>query len=266
MSDWLYQYWFFCFKTAKHWGKGPKLWTAELLNFDQYLSTARSSLPGTPQDLTRSSTPHNNDEPTPPSDLCRWYIHVRQDEYVPIPGDEFGSPTFLQSDPDEDSNWIIWSSNQQQASLQTHLRNALEHNDFSTTPTTELPVAIPQIAKAADEERSNELLVESLGFSIISRNSDQTSRILKQLNKKKINPTSLGPFHLAASFLDGSKSCCNVFSELTSAITGSKVHETYWNEHGHTILDSLMITIIKSHTSASPVVVDDNLKDVARFV
>ncbi|KAJ4302819.1 hypothetical protein N0V90_001710 [Kalmusia sp. IMI 367209] len=23
LSDWLYQYWFFYFKTAKHWGKGP---------------------------------------------------------------------------------------------------------------------------------------------------------------------------------------------------------------------------------------------------
>lgn len=236
------------------------------MNFDQYLSTARSSLPGTPQDLTYSSTPHNNDELTPPSDLCRWYIHVRQNDYEPIPSDKFERQIFLQSDPDEDSTWTTWSSNEQQASLQAHLRNALEHNDFSTTPTTELPVAIPQIAKAADEERSNELLVESLGFSIMSRNSDQIRRILRQLDAKKINPASLGPFHLAASFLDGSKSCCNVFSDLTSTITGAKVHEMYWNEHGHTVLDSLMIAIIKSHTSARPVVVDDNLKDVARFV
>ncbi|CAN9301898.1 unnamed protein product [Alternaria alternata] len=133
----------------------------------------------------------------------------------------------------------------------------------------DLPVAIPEIAKAADEERSNELLLESLGFSIMSRNLYQVGQVLRQLNNKDIDPSPLYPFHLATSFLDGSKSCCDVVYELAHwdhSITGAQIHKTYLNEYGHTILDNLMITIIKAHTSAKPVVVDENLKDVARFV
>jgi hypothetical protein len=235
------------------------------LNFDRYLSTARSSLPGTPQDLTYPSTPHNNNEPTP-SDLCRWYIHVQSQTYEPIPEERFGPSAFAQHDPGDNPTWTSWSPSEQQASLQTRLRDALEQNDFSPTSATDLPVAIPQILKAADERLSNEFLIESLGFSIMSRNLDQIRRVYEQLLEKRIDPASLRPFHLATSFLDGSKSCCDVIATLANRITGAKVYETYLNEHGHTILDNLMIAIIKSHTSAKPVVMDDNFKDVARFV
>ncbi|CAN9286511.1 unnamed protein product [Alternaria alternata] len=113
-----------------------------------------------------------------PSDLCRWYIHTRSQSYEGIEEDEFepsdfdqpdlDQPDLDQPDPDQfdfddDATWPSWSLDEQQTSLHAHLRNALEHNEFSTTPTTDLPVAIPELAKAADEERSNELLLESLG-------------------------------------------------------------------------------------------------------
>jgi hypothetical protein len=237
------------------------------LGFDRYHSAALSSFPATPQDVTYPSTLHNNDELTPPSDLCRWYIHANSWDLESIPEDDFDPEDDL--NPDDDTFWPPWSPNKQQASLQVHLRNALEHNDFSTTPAMDLPVAIPEIAKAADEERSNELLLESLGFSIMSRNLYQVGQVLRQLNNKDIDPSPLYPFHLATSFLDGSKSCCDVVYELAHwdhSITGAQIHKTYLNEYGHTILDNLMITIIKAHTSAKPVVVDENLKDVARFV
>jgi hypothetical protein len=218
--------------------------------------------------VTYPSVLHNNDEPTPPSDLCRWYIHARQGDLEFISQDDFDPEHDI--DPDDGGFWPPWSENEQQASLQVHLRNALEHNDFSTTPTTDLPVAIPEIAKAADDERSKELLLESLGFSIMSNNRDQIVGLLEELYVKDIDPSSLYPLHLAASFLDGSRSCCNMFHELTGnedyGIQGANFHQTYVNEHGHSVLDNLMITIIKCHTSAKPVVVDENFKDVARFI
>lgn len=240
------------------------------MNFDQYHTTASSSLPATARDATYPSTLHNDDELTPPSDLCRWYIHARAEDISLIVEDD--SDLEDDSDPedaldsDDDTFWPLWSPDEQQVTLQVHLRNALEHNDFSTTPATDLPVAIPAIAKAADEERSNELLLESLGFSIISQNLIQIDAILRQLDEKEVDPSSLYPFHMAASFLNGSESCCDVIFGLSDWISGAKVHKTYLNEHGHTILDNLMITIIKSHTSAKPFVVDENFKDVARFV
>ncbi|KAH5512257.1 hypothetical protein HBI26_120050 [Parastagonospora nodorum] len=264
LSDWLHEYWFFCFKTAKHWGKGPKTWTAELLEFDGYQPTAHRGLPGTPQDLMSPATPDDN-EPRP-SDLCRWYIHVPRQSYVPIPEGQVASSAFVQDGIDDDPSWTPWPPGEQQSSLQAHLRDALEHNDFSLTSATELPVDIPRIAQAADERRSDELLIESLGFSIMSRNIEQVRRVLYELEEKKIDTTPLRPFHLATSYLDGSKSCCDVLATVAMFDTGSRDNEIYFNEHGHTVLDNLMIAIIKSHSSAKPEIVDDAFKGVARFV
>lgn len=167
---------------------------------------------------------------------------------------------------DDDSAWPAWPPNLEQATLQTHLRDALEHNDFSSTSTLNLPIAIPQIAHAADKERSNELLVESLGFSIMSRNVEQIWSIWRKLRNMKVEVSSLYPFHLATSYLDGSGSCCNVLATLATCITGSKVHDMYVDGHGHTVLDSLMIAITKSHTSAAPWVVDSEFRDITRFI
>jgi hypothetical protein len=239
------------------------MWTAELWGFDQYLSTDPSSLPVESQDMTYRSMLHNNDEPTPPSDLCRWYIHDRSTHFREF--DSESEADFDPFDPDDDPAWEPWSPNERQASLQARLQNALEQNDFSTTTTTDLPVAIPAIAKAADEERSNVMLLESLGFSIMSRNIGQIEKARKRLNARKIRATSLYPFHLATSFLDASRSCCDPLTTLAITRPSSDFRETYLNDRGHTVLDNLMIAIIKSHTSARPIVVDDSLRDVAHF-
>lgn len=201
-----------------------------------------------------------------PSQLCRWYIHVQCENYEPLGEERDEWLSSAQQNPDDDSTWQTWLPSEQQATLQTRLRDALEHNDFSPTPILNLPIAIPQIAQAADKDRSRELLIESLGFSIMSRNAHQIHKICGQLYDMGVDTTSLHPFHLATSFLDGSKSCCDVVATLADNITGSKVHDTYINEHGHTVLDHLMIAIIKSHTSATPIVVDNSFKDVPRFV
>jgi hypothetical protein len=265
LSDWLYQYWLFCFKTAKHWGRGPKIWTAQLLKFDQFPCAVRPSLPGTPQNLMAFSTSSNSDGLLP-SDLCQWHIHVEPGEgYIPIPEDQV--IPLLSSDYEADGHltWEPWLHGGEHLSLQTHLRDGLEHNDFSPIPAADLPVAIPQIAQAA-KRSSDELLLECLGFSIMSRNQDQVVSVLAKLNQKGIKTTSLHPFHLATSFLDGAKSCCGIMYELARQILGVKAYEAYTNEDGPTILDNLMMTIIKSHSSAKPGIVDQNLKDVPRFV
>jgi hypothetical protein len=189
-----------------------------------------------------------------------WYIHVRDSDYEEIPEDISTSVEHSSKD-----DWEPWPEFGQQPSLHARLRDGLEHNDFSLTPKVDLPVAVPQIAQAAKSSDS-ELLLESFGFSIMSRNVDQTRHILSKMVKENVDYGSLYPFHLATSFLDGAKSCCDVFSALSVHIVGAKVHELYTNEHGHTILDNLMITVIKSHTSAKPSTVDQNLKDTPRFI
>jgi hypothetical protein len=264
MSEWLYQYWFFCFKTAKHWGKGPTAWTAELLSFDRYTSCTQQSLPGTPQEPLHNTAEDSGSLHTP-TDLCRWFIHIRASwpRYEPILDEEVVQPPMGQ-DPDDESNWVPWPKDQQEPQLSARLRNALEHNDFSPTPTTSLPVAIPVIARAA-ERSPDELLLEALGFSIMSRNLEQVNATMAKILDLDIEYLSIYPLHMATTYLDGSKTCCDILSLLAKDLDGPQLREFFVNELGHTVWDTLMISIIKSHSSTRPVTVDETWKETKRF-
>src|SRR4030095_8281620 len=48
MSTWLYQFWFFSFKTAKYWNRGPRFWNADRLRFMDHQLINLPSLPATP--------------------------------------------------------------------------------------------------------------------------------------------------------------------------------------------------------------------------
>lgn len=264
MSEWLYQYWFFCFKTAKNWGRGPPAWTARLLDFARFHPNSRRSLPGTPQGTTPHSEERLEDDPMP-TNYCRWFIHIKEpSEYEIIPEEEVYQDQTSQ-DPDDESTWLPWPKDWEEPPLPTRLRDALEHNDFSSISAATLPVAIPQIAKAA-QRSPDELLLESLGFSIMSRNVDQVYSIVNELIEKDIDFTSLYPFHMATSYLDGYNACCDIFTILLQRIIGPQRGEMFVNELGHSVLDNLMISILKSHSSVMPVVVDNTLADTARFV
>jgi hypothetical protein len=264
MSDWLYQYWFFSFKTAKHWGKGPTAWTADLLNFDRFGTRTRRSLSATPPDLSNSDI-EDTDPLHTPSDLCRWFIHIRADwpYYAEINGEE-DTQHPRDQDPNDEATWRPWPEGQQKPQLASQLRNALEHNDFSPTPTTSLPVAIPVIARAA-QRSPNELLLEALGFSIMSRNLDQVRDTVTTMDEDNIDYLSLYPLHMAATYLDGSKICCNIFVLLITRLTGPQLRDTFVDELGHTVWDSLMITILKSHSSTTPSIVDETWRETKRF-
>lgn len=259
MSEWLYQYWFFCFKTAKSWGKGPLAWTAQLLDFDGFRRHHPLSLPGTPRD-TLIQSEELEDGPMP-TNHCRWLIHVYDQGYEALE-DAYIYPNKL--NPNDESTWSPWPTDRHEPPLPGRLRDALEHNDFSSIPVTDLPVAIPHLAKAAQRSQS-ELLLESLGFSIMSRNPDQVIEIIDQLEDENIDFKSLFPFHIATSYLDGYKSCCSILKTLMNRIDGPQRRDMYVNESGYTVLDNLMISILKSHSSATPAVFDNSLKDTARF-
>jgi hypothetical protein len=248
MSDWLYQYWFFCFKTTKYWGEGPTAWTSELLEFDRFSSRTQRNITETSQELLQDDGEDSNSSHSP-TDLCRWYVHIR---------DWKGLRKIKRGD------WPRWSKNQRQPELPTRLRNALEHNDFSPTRAADLPVAIPVIAKAA-ERAPNELLLDSLGFSIMSRRRDQVDRIIAKMKRNNISYIRLYPLHMAAAYLDGYESCCGIFSLLVGDLRGAQLSKAFVNDLGHTVWDSFMISILKSHSSAKPFIVDQTWKDAGRF-
>jgi hypothetical protein len=267
MSDWLYQYWLFCFKTAKTWGRGPRFWTADSLGFDHFQGATRLSLSSTLANITSDSRDKENVLPAP-SNLCRWLIHLRpdkQERYETLPDFEDVPSETAASDPNDESTWSEWPAAWYEPPLQTRLQDALENNDFSTIRTQHLPLAIPQIAKAAAMS-PDELILESLGFSIMSRNINQTETLLSQISSLgpgRVDIASLFPFHLAITYLDGSKACCSIL-ELLFRLDFDK-RKAYTNELGHTVLDNLMIVILKSHSTTPLECVDLSFKNTGRF-
>ena len=270
----MYQYWLFAYKTAKHWGRGPQDWTASILDFHD--SPQRTpiliSSPNTPALSINISTSlpisgkdgvtdidFKSAEKLPPS-LCRWSIHCPDIDYDPIPSPS-PSPS-EEIDLDNEESWPQWPLSPTVKPYTEKLIHSLESNDFSTIKSNDLPIGVNHMARAA-RSSPNELLEEALGFSIISRNSDLMQDLLTKLGER-LDVAGLYPFHLAVTYLNGSKTCCNILRELVRRRRRS-LRKLYVNELGHTVLDQLMIAILKAHTSCLPIVVDAIFKGASRF-
>ena len=256
---WMYQFWLFSFKTAKYWGRDPSDWTAEMLGFENYhqRTTISFSLPSTPAMI--GSTPPNHLSPgayvlsesaedsisQKPSPLCRWSIHYETPCYETIP-----SPPGSPQRPYDSTAFT------------KKLSDNLQTNDFSNIATDDIPIAVDQIAGAAQRSAS-EFQEEALGFGIMSGNSELVADLVQKIGRNIVD-SKLYPFHLAISYLKGSKDCCLVLEGLLRNYPPA-IRKLYVNDLGHTVLDQVMITILKAHTSCWPSVVDFTLKKENRF-
>jgi hypothetical protein len=112
------------------------------------------------------------------------------------------------------------------------------------------------------------MLEEAFGFSIMARNGDLVYDMTEHIRRvKDFSLHDLFPLHLASSYLDGSKTCCGIFDDIVAGMpTGeASVRKLYTNHLNHTVLDNLMIAILKAHTSCTPIMVDDAFKKEHRF-
>ena len=88
--------------------------------------------------------------------------------------------------------------------------------------------------------------------------------LIDQTREKEVDASGLYPFHLAVTYLDGSRTCCDILEGLLEHFPQS-IRKLYVNDRGHTVLDQLMIAILKAHTSCLPSVVDVVFKKEKRF-
>lgn len=193
-----------------------------------------------------------------PSSLCRWSIHYKRVSYEKILSPP-RSPTENFNLNDEES-WPTWPGSRGSKEFTEQLCESLETNKFSNVKFDDLPIAVDHIARAARGSPA-ELLIEALGFSIMSRNVKLVDDIVEKVWDRP-DVAGLYPFHLAVSYLDGSKTCCSILDAL---VCGLNLRKLYVNDHGHTVLDQLMIAILKAHTSCLPSVVDVIFKKEKRF-
>lgn len=272
MSKWLYQFWIYGFKTAKSWGRGPRNWDADSLRLNVFPAISPAPTSSTPRpdveatNDERDFPERSNHIMHEPSPLCRWSIHYHhtlqyQDCRSRTPTPE-PSP-----DPLDEASWKPWPSSWQEPSYQTRLLDNLATNDFSNIKAKDLPIAVPQIAKAA-EAQGDELLEEAYGFAIMARNTEMLREFDERLSEDEAAQEKLGnlnPVHLATTYLDGSKACCTVMGVLLWHKCELRFRPSSLNNLGHTAFDNLLIGILKAHTSIRPGAVDNSLRDEKRF-
>lgn len=159
LTTYLYQFWLFAFKTAKHWGHGPLDWTADLLEFARFKDSdlPTHSSPNTPR--SNFGTPAHVDTPrsegsagcltslsSHPSPLCKWSIHAAiRNQFE---GDERLNAESEENitGPDGEDIWSRWPKTRQ--TFEEKLQAALENNSFSNLNANDLPMALAQITKA----------------------------------------------------------------------------------------------------------------------
>jgi len=198
-----------------------------------------------------------------PSNLCRWSIHVREIDY-----DRVDSPRPAEDpvDPEDESSWKPWARGQTILEFAERLQENLESNEFSTVEARELPVSSGHIARAA-KRSPEQLMEEAFGFSIMARNLQLIYDMIKRMRSMELPLHDFYPLHLASSYLDGSKTCCGVFDLIVAEMPAGEasVRRRYINHLNHTVLDNLMIAILKGHTSCTPIMVDEAFKNEHRF-
>jgi hypothetical protein len=100
----------------------------------------------------------------------------------------------------------------------------------------------------------------------VARNEEVFWQLLPRAAQTTFEESGTYPFHLLTSFLDGSKTCCNLLdAALTNIAERSSIEKLYINNHGHTVLDNLMMVILKGHTNCRPVSVEYRFAKLKRF-
>ncbi|KAI6297578.1 hypothetical protein MCOR11_000458 [Pyricularia oryzae] len=265
---WFHDLFMFSFMSVKYYGRGPTRWDAELI--------ATRSLGGLPTDgashqaralpdISNSAQAAIWDDSMHPTMLCRWSFHYEDDVecddavYAPSP------PHAPQAqDIEDETTWMPWEGNQS-SSLSEILQDGMTSGSF-TKATTDLPITSPTVS-AALERSKDQLEAEAFAIAIASGNHDYLSGLRRfDLECFSGKLGDLFPFHLAATHLRGATSCCLIADYLVENMDGERsVQRLNRNDLSHTILDSLMITILRSHTSVSPAIVCEALGKAARF-
>jgi hypothetical protein len=269
MSIWLYQFWLFGFTSAKNWGRGPRTWNATNLGFLDWRSSIDSATkwPDSPESGAQGQTtkfPESHDagstDDAGPCQFCRWSLHPEY--YLSTYTHANESDNASESSSESEFDGEHWPESWKAPPFDERPKENLESNDFSSINMSHMPVSVTAIVKAA-KSSPNGLLEEAIGFSIMGRNASLLCDLLLRAGEANLELSKLNPFHLAISYLDGSKTCCLILGVLHSYAPVEwrrGISQRNSNDLGHTLLDTLMITILRNHTSVSPATVDNALK------
>ncbi|CAF3626357.1 unnamed protein product [Fusarium graminearum] len=240
--DYFHEFYMHGFLTAKNWGSPPSI--INVPTPSGFTPSAFFEFPSSPL-LTDAS--NHIDIINPPTNLCRWSIHVKEIEYEPLPEEQPDSfPTSM--------------------SFPECLQNSISTGDFTELRNDNLPLSHETIVHSLTKN-PKALELDSWKLAIMAGNDDLLYHLGRGKNRKQIQEEikSIYPYHLAASFLNGGGPCCAIFYALDSVVGRSYLLQHNNNDLGHTILDSLLVSILRSHTSVQPEMVSDEFRALSRF-
>ncbi|KAG4291717.1 hypothetical protein FPRO06_12970 [Fusarium proliferatum] len=192
----------------------------------------------------------------PPTQLCKWSIHLSNKSYyghvsnyeerTPLPGSQppadLGPSSFVDS-----------------------LHQSMISNDFTATPEADLPLAQEMITRSL-EENPAALQLDAWKLAIMAGNTELLYKLWQDNGEEPPGEIeAIYPLHLAAAFLNGGKQCCRVFTELYGLLPSAFAFYHNIDDHGHTILDALVVNILRSHTSIQPGHVSHGFHSPNRF-
>jgi hypothetical protein len=181
-----------------------------------------------------------------PTQLCRWAIHVPDIPYSSSTADQVHeSPTLV--------------------SFQDSLQEAIVSGDFTEVQADNLPLSHDKIVRSLNDNPVA-LKVDSWKLAIMSGNCELLETLTEQEGYTPPQEvSSIFPFHLAASFISGGGSCCSIFKELSIVMGEPYRPGDNIDDLGHTILDTLMVSILRSHTRIQPDAVSYGFHSLSRF-
>ncbi|KAM0436276.1 hypothetical protein ACHAQK_007850 [Fusarium lateritium] len=190
----------------------------------------------------------------PPTQLCRWAIHVLRIKYEPIPAEQHDlmPDTF---------------------SFTESLQEAITSGNSTVGGAGDLPICHEAISQAL-EDNPAALRSESLRLAIMAGNFDLLEGLLEEILEGAFDGDidgvpqeihSIHPYHLAASYINGGGPCCMVFSTLVAYLPRPYLFRNNSDDLGHTVLDSLMVSILRSHSSVRPEIVNHEFGTLSRF-
>lgn len=250
----------FSFVTTKYWGKGPKNWDLRLINFKTFAGIINNSSPshqGGLRELELAQSPYmvavGVDAPTR---LCKWSIHYKENLECEANYSPPKSPTQDGGDRfdiEDESTWREWDD-EPGRDLPSTITQGLQDNAFTRVQVEELPLAADRIVDTISRS-PNDASVEAFGFAIMSRNLEALDDLLQEDHMSWEALRAISPFHLAAKFLDGSGRCCGVMHALVHELEDeNSIGINYMDNSGLTVLDTLFVSILRSHSSITPLI------------
>lgn len=250
--------------SAQSWTEIPSQRTEKFLDFEEQRLVDVNSASDTQNDSLTPRAKLASVNLLVPSQRCNIMVHSTFDERTAArihSRDEDDESDGEMSDADDDELCLLDIDE----SFQHHLYHGLQNNSFSTIPEAQLPIPVPEILRQTTT-LSSELALESVAFAIMGCNPNLLLQTISNLQRQGRDIGPIYPFHMAAAYLNGGSTCCQSITVLCTSARGTAVTKARLiNEYGHSVLDSLLLSILRSHTTLKMKDVDGKLDDNAIF-